>query len=169
MFLWANYTRLKRVSSVFRVYYTVWRMMTVAYDSANESYTWSKSLCWWYINIITDLLDIIHHHVFYLKECFGDWTLSLPLWRQELALWIGPNWVGFLPKGRDRVQSLKRFKYIRSMMENVQKVNNWIRHLIHPDRWMSNTWINIPTVYTVIKHEVKQHRSDFMYYKQTTL
>jgi hypothetical protein len=71
----------------------------------------SKSSWRWYINTVTDSLDIIHRPVFYLKQRNGDWTLPpssgetpTQLGRTEgLALSIGHNWSGFLPEDGGRV------------------------------------------------------------------
>jgi hypothetical protein len=46
----------------------------------------SQSGWHWYINIFIDVLGIIHHPIFYLKQCFGFWTLPLSLGKRPTHL-----------------------------------------------------------------------------------
>jgi hypothetical protein len=47
-----------------------------------------------YVNTVIDFMDIIHHPVFLFKNNFSDTELCIDP-GSEIALSIGPNWVGF--------------------------------------------------------------------------
>jgi hypothetical protein len=63
------------------------------------------------LDTIIAFMDIIHHPVFYLKQHFGDWFMSLSSGKNIL------NWAHLIvvvhisgPEDRDRIQSPNRFK-----------------------------------------------------------
>jgi hypothetical protein len=111
-------------------------MLTIHTYVKIDKHIRSKSLWWRYSNRIIHFLDIIHLRT---------------VWRQGLALSIGPNRTGFLPEDRDKALSLKCLKKLRWVMSRKLVI-----HCTKYVRYFASHWW-------------EWHRQDFGHFVTTNL